>query len=595
MLGDLDTDFFFDDRGLLLPLPPSPQPLLPATFSFGMSSPDTSSLSDGDLQLLLQASLDLAAEGATDISDTASSSVSTPSLTGCLVLGPSTLVLASFPSRARLTEHDYEALLLFNQQVGFSVGSKSPTWSTHAILIKLSVHHAAILHFLLAASFGEQHWRQTEAGGGLSSSSPSASSNRQLARRHFEAHYSAGEAALRELAAGRAGTDADQHHVVVVACFWLENLIHRRQHAAAVLPAGLGPQPHRRYSAAFSRALGSYVRRHRLRRALVEEADDEGGGEGEDGADGSDGEGRAEARTGVSAPPPPKYRPFLARLIGWLFWADCAAAFLGTGGGLAQELYGGGQHYLTDRGRDRGRHRRQTQFGLYERGRSTLLDFWDDDYTPEQIADDHQNWPALQLVNETWVGVHRLNMVGANGDVDADAAAIAAVARDAREMRARYASVFRLSAFADRSGAAKGPCKTAEPAHEPHSTRLLATADWAVCHHRALELHLLHAGAAPRGLSDDLAVAPAAIAAQIVHQAERVVRRVGRLELDRFQWPLFWAGVASTDNAVYRYFAEAHLINAGLRAALQAVVRAQDAGATLGLTQLRAIVRAAAA
>lgn len=613
-------------------------------------------------------------------------STSLPSPMTGLVLGTTTIVLANFSSRMRLTERDYEALLLFHQQVGFSIGSKSPVWSTHAILIKLAVHHAPILHFLLAASFGELDWRLTadsgssSIGGGASGSSGSgggpaslpsppstkgaASSPGLLARRHYEA----GQAALNELAAAPRGTaEAGLYHVVVVACFWLEYLINRRN-----------TLQHGRWASnkEFSKAMGDYMRKYQLRRSLmggevpspphvsfsakrplsppkcvpVEEDEDPSSEDKEDGNDReyTDSNHKTDSQNtcdpALTRPtttttsttkstmsvvlanrplPPVKYRSFLSRLLSWLYWSDCANSFFGKGGALSMQF----------------RMPPCNQLGFYETARTTLLDFWDD-YTPEEIADDNQNWPALQLINETWVAVHRLNLVYEAEEMQDKAAptstdrkpgrrsfstpssssssfpfaasteTVAQIARDARALRSRYTTVFRLSAFAATSGG--------------HRSRLLVMADWAVCHYLALELHLLRAGATREdlygeegpmkemgllgmgGLDDNSSYDynyiygnyqqqqqqstysyqnygppggpsshPQAVAAQIVHLAERAIRTVGPVEIDRFQWPLFWAGV-ETDNHVYRYFVLSNLINADFRAALQAVVREQS-------------------
>ncbi|ERT02829.1 hypothetical protein HMPREF1624_01132 [Sporothrix schenckii ATCC 58251] len=580
-----------------------------------------------------------------------------PSPINSLVLGTTTVVLASFPSRMHLTQLHFEALLLFHQQVGFSIGSKSPVWSTHAILIKLAIHHEPILHLMLAASFSELDWRlNTErghniiGGGGSAPGGPASQTvapstqgatdtPRQLARYH----YDAGQAALQELvAAPRGAAEAGLCHVVVVACFWLEYLVYRRRSTLK----------HGRWGShnAFSEAMGDYLHKHQLRRGLMsseppsalpttysqkrwaspplsvgaEEDDDLSICEIVDETGNTTDRPVAydsvqplptaapvstakSAKSMVSAErplPPVKYRSFVSRLLSWLYWYDCAACFFGKGGALSKQF----------------RMRPRSQVGFYETARTTLLDFWDD-YTPEEIADDNQNWPALQLINETWVAVHRLNLVYETEETEEteDRAtttgrrpsrrsfsspsppdSIAQIARDVHSLRSRYATVFRLSAFAATSGG--------------HRSRLLAMADWAVCHHLALELHLLRAGATHGDLygeedcadeeqvcyetykrlqrqkqqsspysplGGDPSSHRQAVSGQIIHLAERAIRTVGPVELDRFQWPLFWAGV-ETDNYVYRYFVLSNLVNADFRAALQAVVREQS-GMSVGM------------
>ncbi|CAK7229433.1 hypothetical protein SBRCBS47491_007242 [Sporothrix bragantina] len=667
-MDDAEYIFFGDLSTPLSPLlPPSTMAL--ATPSCAASTPIAAEKDASESILCVTDGYKTTSTSAYDLVST-----STPSPLASLVLGTTTMVLTSFPSRVRLTDRDYEALLLFHQHVGFSIGSKSPVWSTHAILIKLAVNHSAILHFLLAASFGELDWRLTTDSnnpgavpGGLASLPAPTNTNStistpgQLARRHYEA----GQAALNELAAAPQGTsEAGLYHVVVVACFWLEYLINRRH-----------VHSHSRWAShsEFSHAMGGYMRKYQLRRSLMgREAppssssspcssaslsfpmnplavptkcnpvddEDNSSSDEEDEIDelpknsnnkdmvqtkGSETNIVATTATNDSSiaterpMPPAKYRSFLSRLLSWLYWYDCAASFFGKGGSLAMQF----------------RRPPRSQISFYETARTTLLDFWDD-YTPEEIADDNQNWPALQLINETWVAVHRLNLVfqaeeskhqtssgrrrGSRNSrssppsslSSANAETVADIARDTRALRTRYTTVFRLSAFAATSGG--------------HRSRLLAMADWAVCHHLALELHLLRAGASRADLYGEKGLLPSnkessammrgnfdgtfdgydnnsynnygschqpyqndpagnpsssshpqAIAAQIVHLAERAIRTVGPVELDRFQWPLFWAGV-ETDNHVYRYFVLSNLINNDFRAALQAVVREQSGG-----------------
>ncbi|CAK7207488.1 hypothetical protein SEUCBS139899_010298 [Sporothrix eucalyptigena] len=64
-------------------------------------------------------------------------------------------------------------------------------------------------------------------------------------------------------------------------------------------------------------------------------------------------------------------------------------------------------------------------------------------------------------------------------------------------------------------------------------------------------------------------------ATTIVHLAKRAIRTVGPVEVDRIQWPLFWA-VDETGNHLYRYFVLSNPINAHFGAALQAVVCEQS-------------------
>ncbi|KAK3311765.1 hypothetical protein B0H66DRAFT_578790 [Apodospora peruviana] len=195
--------------------------------------------------------------------------------------------LASLPSVAPLTEEDRQALNYYRSEIAFGFGSKSPMWSTHAIIMKIARTSPTVLHLLLAASSGEVGWN---VGGAYSPILDNAEDNYKRGRRLL------------------AGTilNPDSDPLEVMASFWFLYLYQRRR------PAKL-----RIAYSALSELMSEYICHSRLYEIL------------------------SEASTAL-APPGPKYTPerkaLLARLTTWLFWVDAQAGFQGSGGIMARLL-----------------------------------------------------------------------------------------------------------------------------------------------------------------------------------------------------------------------------------------------------------------
>jgi hypothetical protein len=64
-------------------------------------------------------------------------------------------LLASLPSQVPVTNEMHRALQYCRNTTRFGFGSKSPTWSTYAILLKVAAQNSVILHLLIAASLAE--------------------------------------------------------------------------------------------------------------------------------------------------------------------------------------------------------------------------------------------------------------------------------------------------------------------------------------------------------------------------------------------------------------------------------------------------------
>ncbi|KAK0629583.1 hypothetical protein B0T17DRAFT_490512, partial [Bombardia bombarda] len=261
-------------------------------------------------------------------------------------IGSASSFLASLPSVAPLTLEDHQALGYYQQEIGFGFGSKSPTWSTHAILLKTACSNRTVLHLLLAASSGEISWQR----GAYYSMLDNAEEN-----------YKRGQQSLAE-----AITDPGSDPLVIMASFWFLYLYQRRRPATARIT----------YSV-LSRLMCDYLSHHRLHQILSSTAP----------------EHRQQAGRSSLAYPQER-KALLARLIIWLFWVDTQSCFQGEGGSMARLL----AQSVSSRG----------IVNMYEVSREALQLNWEG-YPDDELVDDLKNSSALELIHHTWVLVQEIN------------------------------------------------------------------------------------------------------------------------------------------------------------------------------------------
>ena len=402
---------------------------------------------------------------------------------------------AGLPTLVPLTDADRNALDYYQRETAFGFGSKAPVWSTHAILLESGTQDAAIIHLLLAAAFAEMAWQGEDC------------SAMHVAA---EKHHQIGCQALLE----KINAEDNQHHLVIMACFWFLFLQQRRRPL----------QRHIAYEE-LSRLMVAHVRKHQLDLILTS-------------AD------REVSRRGS----------LLARLAVWLFWVDVQSCFHGEGGSLARQLFSApSTSASTTRSLD-----------LFECSRATLELHWGSRYPISEIRDDIENSSTLELIHRTWVIVQELNEEG----VPCVPERRHEIGAKMEALRRKFGSVFRL----------------ADDLTSPRD-RLLCNADWAACNFHALTIYH-HRWSSPEG-----GVGVADTVADLLSIIRKTLAGGGKGQLDRVQWPLFWAGV-ETDDVYYQDWISARMTNRRLQAALQAVYQEQVlSGSRVNIGRIRQLCR----
>ncbi len=293
----------------------------------------------------------------------------------------------SLPSLVDLKYSDHQALDYFQKEIIFGFGSKSPTWSTHAILLESGSPKPVVLHLLLAASLTE-----------LGCQHPSFGYMTQAA----EKHYRIGRRLLRDVM--RSGEEPD--HLAVMAAFWFLYLHQRRR----------GPNRRPAYRE-LSDMMREHIQKYRLEHIL------------------------ASSETSLHASqswelPFPKWRSLLSRLIIWLFWADAQSCFQGEGGSMAR---------LLVRSSSSSSYASKGIFDMYDRSRGTLELYWGTRYPDSEVVDDLKNGAALELIHHTWVIVQEINEATEFGALDAAQSRELKSKMEDLRTRFPFSSVFRLS------------------------------------------------------------------------------------------------------------------------------------------------------
>ncbi|KAK3686109.1 hypothetical protein B0T22DRAFT_241469 [Podospora appendiculata] len=450
-----------------------------------------------------------------------------------------TASLAGLPTLQPLTRTDYQALDYYQNQVAFGFGSKSPAWSTHALLMKTASRNATVLHLLLAASSVEMSWH-------CGTSSQSMLDN-------AEENYRRGQ----QLLVGEI-THPDSDPLVVMASFWFLYLYQRRR------PPKLRISYH-----ALSRLMCDYIGRSRLDQVLSYT---------DTSSEGYLGMATVESAHHYS----PEKRALLARLASWLFWVDAQSCFQGDGGNMARLL----AQSASTRG----------LLEMYEVSRATLQLNWQGGYPVGELVDDLQNSSALELIHHTWVLVQEVNEAATVAEecfVPMDRETSHRIKNRMHALRRKYpiSAVFHLTMSEDRV-----------------RDRLMANSDWAVANYYALCIYrfrcsLMMAGEDGGGTASLLTSSPQVQEDEgITETVETLLNLVQRSlaagdkgQQDRLQWPLFWAGIETTDTFKLFWIFD-HLTNQGLHTALRLVLaEQQEVGDKLGMGRVRRICQAACA
>ncbi|KAK0727518.1 hypothetical protein B0T26DRAFT_138761 [Lasiosphaeria miniovina] len=453
-------------------------------------------------------------------------------------------LLASLPTLRPLSEDEHRALDYYQKEIAFGFGTKSPAWSTHAILMKTARRSSAVLHLLLAACLAEMGWLSEVFRPMLDR----AGENYRLGRQLLEGEI----------------TDSTADPLVVMASFWFLYLQQRRRATKFHMAYG-----------ELSRMMSEYFRKDQLHQILVSAPEEE---------DAATQTGSAGSICSADR------KALLARLTSWLFWVDVQSCFQGDGGSMARLL----AQPTSPQG----------LLDLYETSRATLQLHWDGDYPDDELTDDLQNSSALELIHHTWVLVQEINDATTAGESSLPITVETARARDIKTrmdaLRRKYpiSSVFRLASSPTRVRnrlLANADWAVANYyALRIYYFRCSLTSD-------ELGFAATATAASSSPLTTNYASSPkpprtAAGIAETVDETLLLIQKTletgDRGQTDRMQWPLFWVGVETTDGFKQRCIL-GNLRNRELHDALQIVFLEQAGGARASIARIRQICQAA--
>ncbi|CZR66600.1 uncharacterized protein PAC_16501 [Phialocephala subalpina] len=248
-------------------------------------------------------------------------------------------------------------------------------------------------------------------------------------------------------------------------------------------------------------------------------------------------------------------RPVLARLIIWTFDEDVKCGFQGAGGHLAK--------YLTA-------HRERTM-AVYEVSRTVLEAYWGTTYPKDQVDDDDYNAMELELLwalTTLWQDINELSQ----GQFPPPAEAHRRIEQRFSLLEKKYASVFQKSAT------------TTQP-----RDRVLINADYDVVLFNALKVYYFRVNDTDSStveIPPDVQIA----LTNVLEIIEKTFASKSSDLHDRLQWPLFLAGI-ETSNRIYRNWIVNNISSRRAREALQQTIDHQScSGKRLAMSVIKALL-----
>ncbi|KAJ3495450.1 hypothetical protein NLG97_g3392 [Lecanicillium saksenae] len=207
----------------------------------------------------------------------------------------------------------------------------------------------------------------------------------------------------------------------------------------------------------------------------------------------------------------------LARLILWTFYEDVFAAIGGYGGFLARRMCD-----APARARD-----------VYQHSSAELECYWGKDYPEQQIIDDVENAPIINFLYEVIALYAEVNKIAVSPSHSAQD--IATVEMKIEKLEACSRPLFRLTTI------------TVQP-----RSRIMLNADYMVPYFYALRIYSYRCFLVDHSFDQAAPTIIQSCVSSIVQLAQRCLSRGPAEAMQaRFQWPLFMAGIETTDN-VYK-------------------------------------------
>lgn len=228
----------------------------------------------------------------------------------------------------------------------------------------------------------------------------------------------------------------------------------------------------------------------------------------------------------------------LARVTVWMFYADVGFCFCYRGGDLARYL-------CTDT---------RNISKIVDMGRAVLALNFDQDYPPDQAADDTQNLEVLDLLWKSAIMCQLVNDL--DQDIPSDE-----IEQQFCELEQTYSSIFELAAM--------------DLETRP---RFLINADWILSYFYAIRIYHFRYTTQNEDRNARPKVVKRALKS-LLDIAQRIFAKGDEEHYERLHWPLFMAGIETTD-AIHREWILEKFSSGKFKTVLEKVLKIQHLSGT---------------
>jgi len=243
-------------------------------------------------------------------------------------------------------------------------------------------------------------------------------------------------------------------------------------------------------------------------------------------------------------------KSLLARLLVWIFYADVGFCFRHRGGTFAR--------YLSESA--------ERLFKIYETSRIVLELNWGTEYPVDQVIDDVQNSDVLEMLYRVSAACQGVNdyQIDNHGNHDIEKELIC--------IEEKYASIFRLA--------------TTNARMEPRP-RLLTNAEFIVSYFYAVRIYHFRSSITDAKDKEERPFAVSRALAAILDIAQRTFATGNEELYERMQWPLFMAGLETSD-AIHKEWILEKLSIGTFKETLSEITRIQESsGKRSGIGEVR--------
>ncbi|TGO68939.1 hypothetical protein BOTNAR_0017g00020 [Botryotinia narcissicola] len=228
----------------------------------------------------------------------------------------------------------------------------------------------------------------------------------------------------------------------------------------------------------------------------------------------------------------------LARVTVWMFYADVGFCFCYRGGDLARYL-------CTDT---------KNISKIVDMGRAVLALNFDQDYPPDQAADDTQNLEVLDLLWKSAIMCQLVNDLDQNIPSDE-------IEQQFCELEQTYSSIFKLAAI--------------DLETRP---RFLINADWILSYFYAIRIYHFRYTTQNEDRNTRPKVVKRALKS-LLDIAQRIFAQGDEEHYERLHWPLFMAGIETTDT-IHREWILGKFSSGKFKTVLEKVLKIQHLSGT---------------